>query len=178
MPPALGSSLANVGRLFNRGEKHIPTDGKYPDAAGRFIKAANRLRRDAIGGRFTYLRGIWTETYRRDAQMAKDETVTDNERFEARLRTRLRELDKRLTKVERELDAPVDADFEESASEREGDEVLEGIGNAGLLEIKMINAALGRIEDGTFGTCVACGEPIAAKRLEAVPHAARCQNCA
>jgi len=104
--------------------------------------------------------------------------VTDHKRFEVRLQARLRELDKRLNKVERELDAPVDADFEESASEREGDEVLEGIGNAGLLEIKMINAALRRIEDGTLGECVACGEPIAAKRLEAVPHAARCQNCA
>jgi RNA polymerase-binding transcription factor DksA len=123
-------------------------------------------------------KGSWTAERRNGAEVAEDKTVTDQKRFETRLQARLRELGKRLNQVERELDAPIDADFEESASEREGDEVLEGIGNAGLLEVKMINAALRRIEDGTFGTCVACGEPIATKRLEAVPHAARCHNCA
>lgn len=104
--------------------------------------------------------------------------MTDVKKFEKRFRARLRELDRRLLKVENELDQPVDADFEERATEREGDEVLEGIGHAGLLEVKMIHAALGRIEDGTFGTCVACGEEIAPERLEAVPHAPRCQRCA
>jgi RNA polymerase-binding transcription factor DksA len=98
--------------------------------------------------------------------------------FEDRLHRRLRDLNARLSGVEAELDQPVDADFEERATEREGDEVLESLGNAGLLEIKMIQAALGRIADGTFGECVACGEPISEERLNAVPHAARCKRCA
>jgi RNA polymerase-binding transcription factor DksA len=104
--------------------------------------------------------------------------VTDIDRYEARLRARLRELDGRLAEVESELDQPADSDFEERAAEREGDEVLEGIGNAGLMESRMIRAALDRIADGTFGVCVACGEPISPERLEAVPHAARCRRCA
>jgi len=104
--------------------------------------------------------------------------VIDHEKFEARLRTRLGELTNRLEEVETELEQAPDSDFEERASEREGDEVLEGLGNAGLLEIKMIQAALKRIEDGTFGICVACGDDIASERLEAVPHAPRCRNCA
>ena len=37
-----------------------------------------------------------------------------------------------------------------------------------------IEAALSRIEDGTYGTCVACGRPISPERLEAVPYATLC----
>ena len=37
-----------------------------------------------------------------------------------------------------------------------------------------IEAALRRIEEGTFGTCVVCGRPIADERLEAVPYATLC----
>jgi DnaK suppressor protein len=37
-----------------------------------------------------------------------------------------------------------------------------------------IDAALARIEDGTYGTCEVCGKPIAEERLEAVPYATLC----
>jgi RNA polymerase-binding protein DksA len=37
-----------------------------------------------------------------------------------------------------------------------------------------IDAALERIEDGTYGTCVVCGRPIDAERLQAVPYATLC----
>ncbi len=37
-----------------------------------------------------------------------------------------------------------------------------------------IDAALQRIDDGTFGTCTACGRPIGEERLEAVPYATLC----
>ncbi len=40
-----------------------------------------------------------------------------------------------------------------------------------------IAQALERIEDGTFGTCDECGEPIAAKRLEARPETTLCIRC-
>ena len=54
---------------------------------------------------------------------------------------------------------------------RELDEGLEE--NADHL-LEGVEAALGRIEDGTYGTCVACGKPIPTERLEAIPYAARC----
>ena len=41
-----------------------------------------------------------------------------------------------------------------------------------------LRAALKRIEDGTFGACLACGEEIAAKRLEFDPATATCIDCA
>jgi RNA polymerase-binding transcription factor DksA len=106
------------------------------------------------------------------------EPVKDASIYETRLQERLRDLNERLTGVEAELDQPADADTEERATEREGDEVLESLGNAGLLQIRMIQAPLARIADGTFGDCVACGEAISEERLNAVPHAARCTRCA
>ena len=40
-----------------------------------------------------------------------------------------------------------------------------------------IEEALRRIDEGTFGTCARCGQPIAEKRLEAIPYAIRCIDC-
>ena len=40
-----------------------------------------------------------------------------------------------------------------------------------------IDAALKRIEDGTFGMCTNCGKPIAEERLAAIPWATTCIDC-
>jgi DnaK suppressor protein len=40
-----------------------------------------------------------------------------------------------------------------------------------------VEAALGRLDAGTFGTCTNCGRPIAEGRLEALPWAALCIEC-
>ena len=40
-----------------------------------------------------------------------------------------------------------------------------------------VDEALDRIEDGTFGICEECGEPIALKRLEVIPNARYCITC-
>ena len=44
-------------------------------------------------------------------------------------------------------------------------------------QLILVDEALARIEDGTFGICVRCGEPIPPERLEALPWAARCIDC-
>ncbi len=43
--------------------------------------------------------------------------------------------------------------------------------------LNQVEAALRRLDDGTFGACVRCGRPIAAERLEALPWAAHCIDC-
>jgi DnaK suppressor protein len=43
--------------------------------------------------------------------------------------------------------------------------------------IEEIDAALHRLADGSYGTCVHCGRPIAAERLEFRPFAAGCVAC-
>ena len=40
-----------------------------------------------------------------------------------------------------------------------------------------VEAALRRIDEGTYGKCVNCGQPIPEKRLEAIPWAARDVKC-
>lgn len=103
---------------------------------------------------------------------------SDVETYEKKLQERLAELNERLQEIEHDLDEPADTDSEERATERESDEVLEQLGNAGLTEVRMIEAALSRIEDGTYGTCVKCGEDISAERLDVLPHTPMCKNCA
>ena len=40
-----------------------------------------------------------------------------------------------------------------------------------------VDAAIARLDDGTFGTCLRCGRPIAPERLDALPWAAHCIEC-
>ena len=42
---------------------------------------------------------------------------------------------------------------------------------------EQIRGALARLDAGTYGRCVHCGDTIPTARLEAVPHAASCVNC-
>jgi len=44
-------------------------------------------------------------------------------------------------------------------------------------ELSLIEAALQRIKDGTYGICAHCEEPISAQRLRAVPWAKYCIQC-
>lgn len=43
--------------------------------------------------------------------------------------------------------------------------------------LALVDAAIGRLADGSFGTCIRCGRAIAAERLEALPWAAHCIDC-
>lgn len=59
--------------------------------------------------------------------------------------------------------------------DREIDYTLEENSGQVLAEI---DAALKRIDAGTYGTCTNCGKEIAPERLEAYPWAALCIDCA
>jgi RNA polymerase-binding transcription factor DksA len=104
--------------------------------------------------------------------------MTGIEARKAQLEARLRELNARLHRIESELDQPVSENFGEQAIERENEEVLEDLGSAGLQEIRMIDAALARIERGEYGICVVCGDDIGEERLNVLPHTPMCRNCA
>jgi RNA polymerase-binding protein DksA len=43
--------------------------------------------------------------------------------------------------------------------------------------LSAIDAALARLDQGTYGTCETCGSPIAPERLEAIPWATQCIEC-
>jgi RNA polymerase-binding protein DksA len=66
------------------------------------------------------------------------------------------------------------ADVATSTVDREIDYTLEE--NEERL-LTAIDTALKRIEDGTFGTCRTCSQPIAIERLEALPYTTQCIDC-
>jgi RNA polymerase-binding protein DksA len=45
-------------------------------------------------------------------------------------------------------------------------------------QLTLVNAALARLDAGTFGRCLRCNKPIAPERLEALPWAEHCIDCA
>lgn len=94
------------------------------------------------------------------------------------LLARQAELAARVEAAEAALDTPGDPDVEEQASNRQTDEVIEGLEAAALDELKQIRAALSRMAAGTFGHCIDCGATIPQGRLQAVPHSAKCKDCA
>jgi RNA polymerase-binding transcription factor DksA len=91
------------------------------------------------------------------------------------LMARRQELTGRLGKIDHDLRS---ADREDQAVQADNDEVLEGLGHAGEVELTAIDAAMIRIDKGTYGMCVSCGLPIVPERLALLPATPFCQECA
>jgi DnaK suppressor protein len=100
------------------------------------------------------------------------------ERLEA-TRAELRHRIRDLTEAHPEPVDPIEAsegpqDFEETAvdfQETQQEQAIDVNERALLTEVE---EALKRIENGTYGYCIVCGNPIPEKRLEALPWASRC----
>ena len=67
------------------------------------------------------------------------------------------------------------ADSSQVTAERGEVEALAAKLRESLAEVQR---ALAKIDEGTYGTCERCGQPIAEARLEAMPSARFCINCA
>ena len=96
----------------------------------------------------------------------------------ATLEARQADLLNRIGGIKVELDSHHETDWEERATQREGDEVLEGMGNEAQTELRAIRAALGRVASGNYGTCQKCGSPISEARLDVVSYTPFCKECA
>jgi RNA polymerase-binding protein DksA len=104
--------------------------------------------------------------------------VTDLIALRKSFLARLAVLGARVHELEDDLRQPLEADSEERATQMEGDEVTSGLEHQALVEVERIQAAIRRIDAGEYGQCAKCGEPIGAKRLEALPTGAICMDCA
>ena len=102
----------------------------------------------------------------------------DADTAKATLLKRRAELQDEMLRIEDSLDDPPPKDWEDRAAERQGDEVLEAKGNFDATELRRIDAALARIEDGSYGICVKCGDEISAARLDLLPATPLCKTCA
>jgi DnaK suppressor protein len=84
------------------------------------------------------------------------------------------------------LTAPPEGGVNLSFGKRVGDGTTEAVQRlsstavarsvAGMLED--VERSLQKLDEGTYGSCDSCGEPIGADRLEAMPWATRCVRCA
>lgn len=68
-------------------------------------------------------------------------------------------------------------DLGDQAASAYNREFLFELGNGDRRLLKEVTIALKKIEEGSFGVCERCGEPIAEKRLEALPFARYCIGC-
>ena len=69
-----------------------------------------------------------------------------------------------------------DPEYEEGAQVKLTDDVLTTLSETARREVMQIDAALGRMDEGEYGTCVDCGEEIPIERLRALPFTLRCQE--
>lgn len=100
------------------------------------------------------------------------------ETLKQELEERLATLRARLSSIKSDVTQAHSGDSAEQAQERENDEVVDAIGNETSLSIRVIQAALERIDNGTYGACEQCGEAIGEARLKVIPEATRCVSCA
>ena len=102
------------------------------------------------------------------------------EKFRQRLVDYRRNLESQASRKEeggRSLEEESTADVGDRASNAYTKELLFSQSSNQRSVLQMVDSALDRIGDGTFGECLSCGEVIGAKRLEAVPWTRYCINC-
>ncbi len=91
------------------------------------------------------------------------------------------ELIRRINAIETDIHhkkEPVEKDFAEQVTQRENDDVLSAIDEEAKHTVRLIDAALARLKNGSYGTCAICGEKIPDARLDALPYVTTCVNCA
>ena len=77
----------------------------------------------------------------------------------------------------READRDVSQDPADKASNSYTKELLFSQSTNERNTLKLIEEALGRLAEGSFGDCINCGEEITPKRLDAIPWAPHCIRC-
>jgi DnaK suppressor protein len=98
--------------------------------------------------------------------------------LEKRRTTLMRTLQTTMRSTREEGDrAEISKDPYGSASSSHDDELAAITVERLARDLKLIDRALADIDAGRYGTCVECEEPIAARRLKALPFATRCVEC-
>ncbi len=102
------------------------------------------------------------------------------EHFKKRLETRQEELRRMVSRIEqdgRTVDEDSAQDIADRAASSYTKEFLFHQSNNDRQLLQMVESALSRMREGTFGECISCGKEINAKRLEAVPWTRHCIEC-
>jgi DnaK suppressor protein len=112
-----------------------------------------------------------------DTERFRDALLDERRRVEHALATLRAEHPGSLDEEVEEIDAANDNHLAETATATLGREIDYTLGENSEEVLAQIVAALKRIDEGTYGTCVSCGRDIAPQRLEAYPWASLCIDC-
>ena len=102
------------------------------------------------------------------------------EQFKKRLETRQQELRTMVSRNDQEgrsADQEATQDIADRAASSYNKEFLFHQSNNDRQLLQMVDGALSRIREGSFGECISCGKEINPKRLEAVPWTRHCIDC-
>jgi DnaK suppressor protein len=102
------------------------------------------------------------------------------EYFKKRLETKQEDLRRMVSRIEqdgRAVDEGSAQDVADRAASSYTKEFLFHQSNNDRQLLQMVESALSRMREGTFGECISCGKEINAKRLEAVPWTRHCIEC-
>ena len=100
--------------------------------------------------------------------------------FKKRLETRQQDLRRTVSRTQadgRSADEDTAQDIADRAASSYTKEFLFSQSNNERQLLQMVERALARIREGSFGECIHCGKEINAKRLEAVPWTRHCIEC-
>ncbi|MBZ5561991.1 MAG: TraR/DksA family transcriptional regulator [Acidobacteriia bacterium] len=100
--------------------------------------------------------------------------------YKKKLLAKQEELSRLVTKSEqdgREADEEATQDIADKAANSYTKEFLFHQSDENRRLLLLVNEALDRVKNGSYGLCVACGEEVQVKRLEAVPWARHCIEC-
>jgi RNA polymerase-binding protein DksA len=109
-------------------------------------------------------------------------TSAEMEKFRELLIERRRVLKGNVANMEDQALKASDQDFSVDHMADHGSDNFEQEFTLGLIEneeeqLREINAALERIDDGSFGLCESCQKPVAKERLRAIPFTRLCIEC-
>ncbi|MBT70865.1 MAG: conjugal transfer protein TraR [Gammaproteobacteria bacterium] len=105
----------------------------------------------------------------------------ESDKIKINLLERKAELESRVERTHRHTfhrDEPVSANFNEQVKQTENDELVRALEAEAKEEIAQINKALHRIEVDVYEQCAHCGGEIGVQRLQAIPYADSCIECA
>ena len=109
-----------------------------------------------------------------DTERFRTELLQERERVQAAIANLRESHPGSLDDEVEEISNGSDNHIGDSATATLGREIDYTLGENSEQVLSEINSALKRIDDGTYGTCTACGKDIALERLEAYPWASLC----
>ncbi|MDR0511690.1 MAG: TraR/DksA family transcriptional regulator [Treponema sp.] len=116
--------------------------------------------------------------------MAKTQAVAEQDfvaKMEKKLTEHRREIFINLSVSNEEFKGIMEAvdskDVADVASDDMDRKMIEALGSQELKRLRMIDAALAKIQQGKYGQCTRCSKKIPQARLEALPFAIMCVDC-